>query len=318
MPPIGAPTETPTDTPTETPTEVPNKPADPGIPDLTMVLGGVEADSIQYYACKYSGNFAVIEKDGKFGIIGYDGGMLLPIEYDRIYQGGTYDYYYLTASKNGTSYIINSNGQLEENPGYGGGDVDPVMYWHENEYVCHVYGFGIVRKSDANSEWYFDFDPMIDQRAWRRGAVLPVQQLAGVTEQMPYHPIINNPLYGLVERDAGVMVTGFVYEAFDDHNGFSGGVLAVKKDGKWGYVNEKGECVVDYLYDSCKSDSYDWNIYGAVNGYITVTRNGLWGLIDTNGNVIVDIAYEGISQVNPDGLVWLCQAGIWSLYRIGG
>ena len=32
-------------------------------------------------------------------------------------------------------------------------------------------------------------------------------------------------------------------------NLFDQGMLAVKTDGKWGYVNKKGECVIDPQFD---------------------------------------------------------------------
>ena len=34
-----------------------------------------------------------------------------------------------------------------------------------------------------------------------------------------------------------------------ENNLFSQGLLAVEKDGKWGYINEKGEMVIQPIYD---------------------------------------------------------------------
>ena len=36
---------------------------------------------------------------------------------------------------------------------------------------------------------------------------------------------------------------------YEDARGFSGGYAAVKKDGKWGYIDENGDVVVDFKYD---------------------------------------------------------------------
>ena len=57
-----------------------------------------------------------------------------------------------------------------------------------------------------------------------------------------------------------------------------------KKDGKYGYVNSKGEVVVDYIYD----DATEQNKFG----YAAVQKNGLWGSIDNEGNVVIEPTYD--------------------------
>ena len=51
-----------------------------------------------------------------------------------------------------------------------------------------------------------------------------------------------------------------------------------KKDGKYGFVNEKGIVVVDYQYE----DATEQNKYG----YAAVKKDGKWGCIDSKGKVI--------------------------------
>lgn len=57
-----------------------------------------------------------------------------------------------------------------------------------------------------------------------------------------------------------------------------------KKDGKYGYVDKKGNVVVDYIYD----DATEQNEYG----YVAVKKNGLWGSIDKNGKIIIEPKYN--------------------------
>ncbi len=57
-----------------------------------------------------------------------------------------------------------------------------------------------------------------------------------------------------------------------------------KKDGKYGYVDKKGNVVVDYIYD----DATEQNQYG----FAAVKANGLWGSIDSNGKVIIEPKYN--------------------------
>lgn len=61
-------------------------------------------------------------------------------------------------------------------------------------------------------------------------------------------------------------------------------IFLSKKDEKYGYVNNKGIVVVDYIYD----DATEQNKYG----YVAVKKDGKWGALDQNGNVVVEPKYE--------------------------
>lgn len=54
--------------------------------------------------------------------------------------------------------------------------------------------------------------------------------------------------------------------------------------GKYGFVNSKGEVLVDYIYD----DAQEQNEYG----YAAVKSGGLWGAIDSKGNVVIEPTYN--------------------------
>ena len=57
-----------------------------------------------------------------------------------------------------------------------------------------------------------------------------------------------------------------------------------KKDGKYGYVNSKGEVIVDYIYN----DATEQNKFG----FASVQKNGLWGSIDNEGKVVIEPKYD--------------------------
>ena len=57
-----------------------------------------------------------------------------------------------------------------------------------------------------------------------------------------------------------------------------------KKDGKYGYIDAKGNVVVDYIYD----DATEQNKYG----FAGVKKNGLWGSIDKEGKEIIEPTYN--------------------------
>ena len=65
-----------------------------------------------------------------------------------------------------------------------------------------------------------------------------------------------------------------------------------KKDGKYGYVDKKGNVVVDYIYD----DATEQNEYG----FAAVKKNGLWGSIDKEGKEVIKPKYNLESNLQID------------------
>ena len=56
-----------------------------------------------------------------------------------------------------------------------------------------------------------------------------------------------------------------------------------KKDGKYGYVDEKGKVIVNYIYD----DATEQNKYG----YVSVKKDGKWGSLNQKGETILEPTY---------------------------
>ena len=61
---------------------------------------------------------------------------------------------------------------------------------------------------------------------------------------------------------------------FDDVNYFDEGIVAVFKDGKWGYINTKGEQIIECKFDYAD----DFN-----EGFAAVQKDDKWGYINTKG-----------------------------------
>ena len=71
-----------------------------------------------------------------------------------------------------------------------------------------------------------------------------------------------------------------MFWGFDDVSICKEGLAAVYKDGKWGYINTKGEQIVECKFD----DAYYFN-----EGFARVKKDGKWGYINTKGcSVIFD------------------------------
>ena len=61
-------------------------------------------------------------------------------------------------------------------------------------------------------------------------------------------------------------------------------IFLSKKDGKYGFVDKKGNAITEYIYD----DATEQNQYG----YAAVKKDGLWGSIDKEGKEIIEPKYN--------------------------
>lgn len=70
-------------------------------------------------------------------------------------------------------------------------------------------------------------------------------------------------------------------------------LIAICKDGKWGYMNAKGETVIKPTYSNARSFS---------NGLAAVCKNGLWGFIDSENKLVIDYQFTEVGYVQSNGL----------------
>ena len=68
-----------------------------------------------------------------------------------------------------------------------------------------------------------------------------------------------------------------------------------KKDGKYGYVDEDGQVIVNYIYD----DATEQNNYG----YVSVKKDGKWGALNQKGEVVVEPTYTLENNLMIDFIV---------------
>lgn len=77
----------------------------------------------------------------------------------------------------------------------------------------------------------------------------------------------------------------FKFEEQKEESIFTQNTLFIsKKDGKYGFVDKKGNVVVDYIYD----DATNQNSYG----FAGVKKDGNWGVVDKDGKLIKEPSYN--------------------------
>jgi hypothetical protein len=82
---------------------------------------------------------------------------------------------------------------------------------------------------------------------------------------------------------------------------FSDGLVSVKKNGKYGFVNNKGRTVIDFEYDEAGR---------FVKGFAVVKKNNEYSLIDSLGNIILpEVTFDYLVMDNETGLIWFRKDG---------
>ncbi|RPJ95592.1 WG repeat-containing protein [Rummeliibacillus sp. TYF005] len=77
---------------------------------------------------------------------------------------------------------------------------------------------------------------------------------------------------------------------FQEAHNFSEGLASVKSNEKWGYIDTTGKFVIKAEYEGV---AVTFN-----NNYTQVERKGKWGVINKKGNIIIPIKYSKINPVN--------------------
>ena len=90
-----------------------------------------------------------------------------------------------------------------------------------------------------------------------------------------------------------------VVYGYDDIDCLSDGLAKVKRDGKYGFIDQTGKVVIPL--------NYDWAWWFS-EGLASVKRNGKWGFIDNTGKVVIPLNYddtwyftEGLAAVKQNG-----------------
>lgn len=103
---------------------------------------------------------------------------------------------------------------------------------------------------------------------------------------------------------------------FEDMTLNCDGVTAVKKDGKWGIIDDAGETVTDFIYEDVAVNSLGCAFAG---GHAMVKKDGAWHLIDTTGEVMSDQSFADAKAPESDEYIAVANAeGKWGFIDAEG
>ena len=119
--------------------------------------------------------------------------------------------------------------------------------------------------------------------------------------------------YGYISQSLRLEIAAIYENAMD----FSDKLAAVKKDGKWGYINASGVTVIPFEFDSCaaadcmKADC----AFAFDSGIAPVCKGGKFGIINSKGETVVDFVFDAILQ-GENGVYIASQGGKWGILTV--
>lgn len=138
-----------------------------------------------------------------------------------------------------------------------------------------------------------------------------------VTLSPGLYPVANSlkedAKYGFVSHILRLEIALMYEKAMD----FSEELAAVKKDGKWGYINENGVTAIPYEFDSCAiADAMSSDCaFSFRNGLAPVCKNGKFGIINNKGETVVDFSFDSIIQ-GGNGVYLALREGKWGIITV--
>lgn len=274
-----------------------------------------EYEKITSLTGEYENGYIVKNSEGKFGVIGTNKKVVLPIEYEQIkniYAENTY-----VAKENGRWKILNTKDSSSENMEYddvlsinnsymvvkksekygialttGEEKVAPQYDSLKNIYQDYYIAekddkYGII---DVNNNVKIDFkynsltyikdaniiegeSDKIETDLFDRNFSL---KLSGIVSELN-----TDKGYMKIRIDSNYKYYNFKFEEKKNTEILTNNTLFLsKKDGKYGYVDKNNVVVVNYIYDDATEQNE--------SGYVAVKKDGKWGTINSKGETIVE------------------------------
>ena len=285
----------------------------------TIIINN-EYDDITALTSQYEDGYIVKNNEGKYGVIGTNKKIAVPVEYEKIINAKSENIYIVknegklmiyNSEKNSTTQIdaedvksidskniiikkddkygmINTSGQEVLQAKY-----QDLQYAFSDYYIAKENDtYGIIN-SKGETKLEFKYDNLI----YRKEADFIEATEPGKVDSDLINRNLEVKLSGIISEiniEKGYMKIrtaneykyyNFKFEEKKNTQILTGNTLFLsKKNGKYGYINKEGVVVVNYIYDDAKEQNN--------SGYAAVKKDGKWGALDENGNIVVEPSYQ--------------------------
>lgn len=280
----------------------------------TVIINN-EYEAITSLTNQYEDGY-IVSNNGKSGVVGTNKKVIIPVEFEKIENVKSGEYYIVKEDGNFKVYnsttekktdinaseiksIDNENIIINKSGKYGLLDVsgetlleakyEDLTYIFSNYYIAKLdNNYGII-DDEGNAKIDFNYKKL----SYRQDADF----IEGEKEAEINTDIISRNLkielsgiisevnvakgYMKVRIGTEYKYYNFKFEEKKNTEILTGNTLFLdKKDGKYGYVNKDGVVIVNYIYD----DAMEQNN----SGFVAVKKDGKWGALNQTGKVVVE------------------------------
>lgn len=267
-------------------------------PDKKAILD-TKFDSIDHV---YGSNMYVVTENGIHKIITSTEDTVLDTGFDEV---ASIDGEYVVVKKNGNYGVIDKSGQDIVSAEY-----ESLNYCFDNNYIAKKDGkFGVVG---------IDNSVRVDFRYLTMSCVKKGNFLIADNEQYSTE---------IIDKNFNVALSDVIVSEINESKGYlrvrinntykcynfsleekkaqeilpTRSLFLYKENGKYGYENNKGDRIVDPIYD----DAMEQNEYG----YCAVNKGGVWGVLKSNGSVLLT------PSVNLNDYLYIDFIADWHMYN---
>lgn len=264
-----------------------------------------------FYLNNSSTGYAIVEDDGKKGLLSTSGGLTVKCAYDDV---GIYSEYVTPVKKDGQWYYINIKGYKKLVPDESMDYLGAFSGGYAAAKKGDIYGYIDKKMKEHHFEFEFAGGFCNGVAAVKKnGKWALINTSFKTVTNYEFDDILLNE-YGYCSEYSAIFAkkdgSYFLYdtsgkclsEGYDEAKLFaSKEPAAVKKNGKWGYIDNKGKVAIEPMYENADSFSL---------GYAPFYRNGKWGCIDKNGNVLIEPQFDSLKPFFKNGNAIVVEKGV--------
>ncbi len=254
---------------------------------------------------------SIIIQDGLFGFVDLNGNMAVYPEYQNYYYGSDGTVYLSSPAEDGKVKVCWLDDYLRRQEEY----IEPELirlksyYWNEAEEKIYV--------TDSDSSVVpFNSDDTV--------AVCKADIVSNSSGGLS---AINIESDSYALADSTGLLSDFEYEDcyLTSYGDPSESLIALKKNGRWGYTDEAGNVVLDFkFYDMPSAYSHNFansdershpNLYS--EGYVAVQNEKGGGYYTADGSVLIPTGTFQQARPIQSGRAWVSINGLWGIITLG-
>ena len=216
----------------------------------------------------YEDDVLLVNKDGKYGLIDFDGKVLANCEYDSITALRGVENTFVT-EKDGKKGLVDNIGAVIAQNNYK--DIKTLTDKASDGYI-------LIDENDKCGLVKLDKTVVFENN------YQDIKQVYGDNKYV----VRQNGKWSVADKDGNLYLTG----EFDDVTSINGDNVIAKKGNKYGVLSTGGEIIINFDYDDM---SYTYE-----NNYIA-KKDNKYGIINVDGTTKVDFKYDSLIYRQAEG-----------------